>query len=129
MEEKEREALFSRLEYKGLIRIQTREIDSNFEKDLRRDTALLKAIQAEWSHNDKDPKYEFLKNKLSESMAIGRKRKIIIFTEFSDTANYIHQRLVGDGFKRILKYISEDATQENKRVIRANFDAGLEAAK
>ncbi|MEI7463069.1 MAG: helicase-related protein [Candidatus Taylorbacteria bacterium] len=129
MEDKEREELFARLEGKGLIRIPSAEIDTNFEKDLRSDIMLLKGIQAGWAHTTKDPKYEFLKKRLSESLAKDNKRKIIIFTEFSDTANYVYQRLSKDGFKRVMKYSSEDATDENKRVIRANFDAGLEAAK
>src|ERR1035437_3573229 len=129
MEDSEREELFAKLEGKGLIRIPTDEIDTNFVKDLRSDIALLKRIQAEWMNTTNDPKYEFLKNRLSESLAKDNKRKIIIFTEFSDTANYVFERLSKDGFKRVLKYSSEDATDENKRVIRANFDAGLELTK
>jgi superfamily II DNA or RNA helicase len=129
MEDAEREELFTKLEGKGLIRIPTDEIDTNFVKDLRSDIALLKGIQAEWMNTTNDPKYEFLKNRLSESLTKDNKRKIIIFTEFSDTANYVYDRLSKDGFKRVMKYSSQDASDENKRVIRANFDAGLEVAK
>ncbi len=129
MEDTEREELFTKLEGKGLIRIPTDEIDTNFVKDLRSDITLLKGIQAEWMNTTNDPKYEFLKKRLSESLAKDNKRKIIIFTEFSDTANYVFDRLSKDGFKRVMKYSSQDATDENKRVIRVNFDAGLEVAK
>lgn len=129
MEEKEREELFLKLEEKGLIRIPAEEIDSNFGRDLKQDIELLKEIQLDWSENSDDPKYEFLKTKLSESIATDKKRKIIIFTEFSDTANYVFQKLSGDDFTRVFKYSSEDSSDENKGIIKANFDAGLPAAK
>jgi len=129
MEEKAREELFLKLEEKGLIRIPAEEIDSNFGRDLKQDIELLKEIQLDWSENSDDPKYEFLKTKLSESIANDKKRKIIIFTEFSDTANYVFQKLSDGGFTRVFKYSSEDSSDENKGIIKANFDAGLPAAK
>jgi superfamily II DNA or RNA helicase len=129
MEDEEREELFLKLGDKGLIRIPTEEIDKNFEKDLKNDIALLKEIQDEWTNNTKDPKYEFLKKKLTESISKDRKRKVIIFTEFSDTANYIYQKLSDEGFSRVFKYSSQDASDENKEIIRSNFDAGLEESK
>ncbi len=129
MEDGEREELFSRLEDKGLMRIPVEEIDVNFEKDLKKDIELLKGIQAEWKNNENDPKYEFLRGKITESIKNNKQRKIIIFTEFSDTANYIYERLSEDGMMRVLKYSSEDASDANKEVIRKNFDAGLDTSK
>src|SRR3989344_3600988 len=41
----------------------------------------------------------------------------------------VYQKLNQEGFKRVFKYSSEDASDENKRIIRANFDAGLEESK
>ena len=90
---------------------------------------MLKEIQSEWSRTAKDPKYDFLKKRISESITKDKKRKIVIFTEFSDTADYIYQKLSAEGFKRIFKYSSKDASEENKRIIRANFDAGLDVSK
>ncbi len=129
MDDKEREDLLSKFEDKGLIRIPVAELQPEFESHLRSDIVLLKEIQGKWAHNSDDPKYEFLKKKLSEAIFQDKKRKIIIFTEFSDTANYVYQKLNDDGFKRVFKYSSEDSTDENKRIIRANFDAGLDDAK
>ncbi len=125
----EQEKILSGFEDKGLILVPATELQSGFEEDLKRDIGLLREIQTEWSRSTLDPKYEFLKKRLSESLAKDSKRKIIIFTEFSDTANYVYTLLSKDGFKRVLKYSSEDASDENKRVIRENFDAGLEVAK
>jgi superfamily II DNA or RNA helicase len=129
MDDAQREELLSKFEGKGLIRIPASELQPEFEDHLKKDISLLKGIQQEWSENNNDPKYEFLKYKISESISKDKNRKIIIFTEFSDTANYIYQKLSAEGFKRIYKYSSEDATDENKRIIRANFDAGLEKEK
>lgn len=129
MEEAEREELFLKLEGKGLLRIPAEELQSEFEEHLKKDIDLLKGIRSAWSKNNEDPKYDFLKNKLSESIAKNKKRKIVIFTEFSDTADYVYKKLNEDGFKRIFKYSSKDASVENKKIIKTNFDAGLDLNK
>ena len=129
LDEEEREALFSKFEEKGLIRIPAGELQPEFENHLKQDIQLLKEIQSEWSKTTTDPKYDFLKKRISESITKDKKRKIVIFTEFSDTANYIYQKLNKEGFKRVFKYSSADASDENKRIIRVNFDAGLEESK
>lgn len=129
LDEEEREEIFSRFEEKGLIRIPANELQPEFENHLRQDIQLLKGIQSEWSQSADDPKYDFLKKRISESITKDKKRKIVIFTEFSDTANYVYQKLSQEGFKRVFKYSSVDASDENKRIIRANFDAGLEGSK
>lgn len=129
MDDKDREELFTKLEGKGLIRIPVAELQPEYEQHLRSDIELLKEIQADWSDANNDPKYDFLKKKLSDSITNDKKRKIIIFTEFSDTANYVYQKLSSDGFKRVFKYSSEDASDENKRIIKSNFDAGLDDEK
>ncbi len=49
-------------------------------------------------------------------------RKIIVFSEFSDTVNYLFDNLK-DIF-RVFKYTSNDASLKNKKIIQLNFDAG-----
>lgn len=117
------------LKGKGLISVPKSELDSNFERDIKHDIELLKSIQSDWANIEDDPKYDFFVNKISESISKEKNRKIIVFTEFSDTAEYIYNKLIKDGKKRILKYSSSDASDTNRNVIKANFDAGLEAAK
>lgn len=124
--DEELEDLFSKLEEKGLIRIPIVELQPEFVAHLKQDIRLLKEIQSDWSGNTKDPKYDFLKQMISESITKDKARKIVIFTEFSDTANYVYQKLNAEGFKRVFKYSSKDATDENKRIIQINFDAGLD---
>ncbi len=126
---KELEEVFNKLEDKGLIRIPLSELQPQFGDHLRHDIALLKDIQAGWSGVRYDPKYEFFKAQILKSLADNKDRKIVVFTEFSDTANYVYQRLLADDISRVFKYSSEDASDENKKIIRSNFDAGLEETK
>lgn len=129
LEEEELEDIFNKLEDKGLIRIPLSELQPQFGDHLRHDIALLKEIDLEWSDKNNDPKYNFFKQKITDSLAENSKRKIVVFTEFSDTANYVFRKLQKDGFSRVFKYSSEDASDENKKIISSNFDAGLEESK
>lgn len=123
------EALFERLKDKGLIEIPVSEMQPQFRAALEKDIALLKAVQEKWSKVENDPKYDFFKENITQSIKNEPNRKIIVFTEFSDTANYIFNNLAKDGTKRVYKYSSEDASKGNKEIIQKNFDAGLDKAK
>jgi superfamily II DNA or RNA helicase len=129
MDDDESEALLDKLEGKGLIRVPVGELDQNFVRDLQSDIELLKGIESEWAKSLRDPKYDFFVNKITQSIAKDAKRKIIVFTEFSDTANYVYKKLIADGFTRVFKYSSEDASNENKDIIKKNFDAGIDISK
>lgn len=127
--EEEVEELFSRLKDKGLIQIPISEIQPEFKPALEKDIALLKGIQNEWAKVKNDPKYDFFKERLTASIKNEPNRKIIVFTEFSDTANYVYEKLTKDGFTRVYKYSSEDSSKANKETIQKNFDAGLDKSK
>lgn len=123
------EELFERLKDKGLIEIPVSEMQPQFRSALEKDIALLKAVQEKWLKVENDPKYDFFKKRITQSIKDESKRKIIVFTEFSDTANYICDKLATDGIKRVFKYSSEDSSKSNKEIIQKNFDAGLDKAK
>jgi len=131
LDEEEVDALFERYDAKGLIRIPAVELDPNFERDIRSDISLLKDLYAKWfAGNEKDdPKFDFFLKSIKRSLSDESERKLIIFTEFSDTADYVYNRLQNSGLTRSFKYSSVDSTAENKRIIRANFDAGLEESQ
>ncbi|MFA5080049.1 MAG: helicase-related protein [Candidatus Paceibacterota bacterium] len=129
LDEKELEDVLNKLEDKGLIRIPASEIQPQFADHLRYDIQLLKTIESNWSKKIDDPKYEFFKQKITDSISENKNRKIVIFTEFSDTANYVFQRLQDDGFGRVFKYSSENSSNENKLIIKLNFDAGVDVSK
>ncbi len=109
---------------KGLWYIDKKEIRKQFAVDIRRDIELLTEIHKAWFEDGvpEDPKLgsfaEILETKLKEKS----NRKIVVFSEFADTANYISEKL--GGRFRIFKYTAKDATKTNKEIIRQNFDAG-----
>ena len=123
------EELIERLKDKGLLQIPVSEMQPQFRAALEKDIALLKKVQAEWVKVEHDPKYDFFKEKISQSIKTEPKRKIIVFTEFTDTANYVCDKLAADGIERVYKYSSEDASKSNKETIQKNFDAGLDKMK
>ena len=69
-----------------------------------------------------DYKLDAFRKLLKEQCAKEPSRKIIVFTEFADTANYLGEALADDGLG-IFKYTSKEASAANKSTIRANFDA------
>lgn len=128
MEPAEVEATLDVLEGKGLIRIPKDELDPNFERDLKHDIELLEGILADWSKVDLDPKYDFFAKRVHESLNKEKRRKLVVFTEFSDTADYVYGKLQKDGI-RVLKYSSSDASDANRNIVKTNFDAGLDDSK
>ncbi len=123
------EDILSRLKDKGLINIPVSEMQPDFKTALEKDIAILKNVQDKWQQVTDDPKFDFFKEKITESLKNEPRRKLIVFTEFSDTANYVYDRLTKAGLSRIYKYSSEDSSKENKEIIQKNFDAGLEESK
>ncbi len=118
---------FEKYEKRGFFEIDMKYINDSFVRDVNDDIALLKAIRTEWFGEEtsirKDPKLESFKRILKEQMQKEPNRKLIVFTEFADTANYLGCELANSGFP-VFKYTSADASDTNKNLIRANFDAG-----
>ena len=110
------------------------EIDMKYIKrdeylaDMLSDLALLQQIREEWFGKDQvirfDHKLTEFKAQLRFLRASDPKRKIVVFTEFADTANYLGESLKGEGLG-IFKYTSGDSSTTSKKTIRENFDAGL----
>jgi len=90
----------------------------------------LKKIRSEWfGKNDQfliDSKLEEFSRLLREHRTKDPKRKIIVFSAFADTVNYLGRVLQENGNPlKVMKFTSEDATTANREKIRLNFDAGL----
>ncbi len=112
---------------KGLWFIKKEEIDDQFYEDLVKDIETLEDLKKTWeekiNQNFKDPKFERFHNKLKEELSRKDKRKVLIFSEFADTANYIFKKLDNNNFK-VFKYTSADSSKkENRNIIKKNFDA------
>lgn len=126
MIEGEREEYFKTLEEKGAIKIKSEEFRPTLLQDLNEDIELLEDIWSWWFGDNvvqTDPKFDSLNELLAEKLAEHKKRKIIIFSEFADTAQAVYEWLLASGY-RVMKYSSIDAGIEKKEEIRQNFDAG-----
>jgi len=114
---------------KGLRLIDKKEIKKQFVEDVNKDIRLLKEIRDEWFKNgiEEDPKLDGFKIEIKKKLKENPRRKIIVFTEFADTANYLFNNLKDD--LKVFKYTSADASKKNKNIIKENFDAGVEIAR
>jgi ERCC4-related helicase len=110
---------------KGLMLIPKSVMASSYAVDLKNDLQLLKDLYGQWFKEDKishDPKIDDLKEQLKSLLTENSNRKIVIFTAYADTANYIYENL---SEYRAFLYTGDIASKENKDIIAKNFDAGL----
>lgn len=122
------EELFDRYEARGFFEIDMKYVKIDFVTDVESDIQLLKNLQEQWFGKDNtiksDPKLDSFIRIVWEQMKNEPTRKLIVFSEFADTVNYLGEALVNAGLP-VMKYTSADASSANKERIRANFDAGL----
>ena len=122
-------------ETRGLIAVDKSFIDPRFIEHVKRDKKLLDEIHNNWfgpkakPHKDFDPKLDYVKEKIEELLRERGDRKIVIFSSYADTVNYLYAELAKRGLKRILKYTSADSSKEMKKTLRRNFDAGIKTSE
>jgi len=114
---------------KGLRLVEKKELKKSFIEDVKKDINLLKDIRHQWFKNgiSKDPKLEYFSKIIKEQLFNEPERKIVVFTEYADTANYLHEKLRSE--LRVFKYTSKDSSAQNKKIIRENFDAAFSRPK
>jgi superfamily II DNA/RNA helicase len=102
------------------------ELNSDFIKDLESDIALFSDILKKWEQPqyNADPKFNGILTKIQSSIKNEPGRKIIIFSEFMDTVDYLEGKFKENNI-RVIKYSSK--TRHSKDVIKANFDAGYKS--
>lgn len=125
------EELFEKYEARGFFEIDMKYVKDSFVTDVKADVQLLKNLQEQWFGKDNmiksDPKLDSFIRIVRKQMKNAPNRKLVVFSEFADTVNYLGKALVNAGLPA-MKYTSADATSANKDLIRANFDAGLKPA-
>lgn len=119
---------FDKYEKRGFFEIDMKYINDKFVEDIKADIELLKRIRKDWFGDEcvikSDPKLESFIKILREKQEKEPKRKIVVFSEFADTADYLGEKLIAAGLP-VFKYTSADASAGNKDTIDANFNAGL----
>lgn len=116
---------------KGLWFIDAKELKKKFIEDIRKDIKILSEIRKDWFGDGfpEDAKLEQFREEIKGQLEKDPKRKVVVFSEFADTVNYLFENLKND--IRLFKYTGnpKDATRKNKQLIRENFDAGYKDQK
>lgn len=124
----ELETQIQRLETNGLFEIDINFISDSFIEDVKKDMQLLKEIYDNWfgfnGKIKKDPKVEELILLIKEKLKKEKNRKIVIFSEFGDTVDYLYSKL-SEAKIKVFHYTSKISSESNKKIIRTNFDAGI----
>lgn len=112
-------------ENKGLLEVPVDWIDPAFIQDVDADTILLKEIHAKWfdKKDEYDPKVHRVENVINQLLKENPKRKIVIFSSYADTVNYLSDKLKQTGLHNVLNYTSAEANKENRSILLSNFDA------
>ena len=128
----EKESKIEKFKNKGLWFIQKDQLKKSYIEDIKNDFEILKSIQKDWeilkSKNFKDPKTDAFREIILKQLKKEPKRKIIIFTEFSDTANYLYKKITKD-FKAYIYTSKDSSKKKNKIEIKENFDASSKVQK
>lgn len=114
------ERLMQLVEQNEVMEFKSTEFEARFIKDLENDLARLKFLQRMWAMIDVDPKLEEFRRNLT-SNPIMKGKKIIVFTESRETAQYLCDKL-GDIYgTRIVEY-SGDGSPAQKVQIEDSFN-------
>lgn len=118
---------------KGLLEIDKEMMDNpNFIKDVKHDTELLITVKNKWYTDSQfsqiDPKLENIARKIQSFLKERPDRKIVIFSSYKDTVEYLYKKLLEFGLQRVIKYTASEPTAIKKEV-QANFDASISSNK
>ena len=112
---------------KGLIEIPVDWLDPKFIEDVHHDTEVLQKIHAAWfedsNFKDLDPKLDEVKTQIDNLLIENPSRKIVIFSAYADTVNYLSSELRNRGVKGVLTFTASDANKESRKTLLSNFDA------
>lgn len=107
-----------------IIWIEKDKLSNQFIKDIDNDIKILEGIKKDWAKYISNINYDYKFQKLLEILKqkIKNNEKVIIFSEYSDTVNYLYENLK-EKF-RVISYTS--ASKENLREeVEKNFDASI----
>jgi superfamily II DNA or RNA helicase/HKD family nuclease len=112
---------------KGLLEIPVNWVDPQFIVDVRHDTEVLQTIHDSWFSDpllkDVDPKLDELESQIVRLLDENPERKIVIFSAYADTVNYISRTLRDRGMTGVLGFTAADSSKEYRKTLLSNFDA------
>ena len=108
------------IEQQDVMQFKTKDFEPRFMRDLERDLSSLKYLQDMWGLIDTDPKLdEFRKHLIKDRNMRGK--KVIVFTESKETAEYLYKNLQ-DIYGDHIIYFSGQSSQALKAEIEDSFN-------
>ena len=117
LENDDDEAIHQLIDEEKAQEYDSKDFSDDFRKDLQNDLEILKRINSLWERVKRDPKLDKLLKELSENTIL-KGKKIIIFTESKETAQYLANN-IGD---KVLCFHGNSGEAVKDAVIE-NFDA------
>ena len=114
------EKLMYLIEQQDVMEFAAKEFSSQFFRDLEADLAQLKSMRFFWSMIENDPKLDEFKNNLTANPLI-RGKKAIVFTESTETAQYLFSELKEIYGERLI-YFSGQSSAALKVEIEDSFN-------
>lgn len=108
------------IEQQDVMEFEAKEFSSQFFRDLQADLAQLKSMQFIWSLIETDPKLDEFKSNLTTNPKM-KEKKAIVFTESTETAQYLYEELKEIYGERII-YFSGQSSAALKVEIEDSFN-------
>lgn len=108
------------IEQQDVMEFEAKEFSSQFFRDLQADLAQLKSMQFIWSLIEIDPKLDEFKSNLTTNPKM-KGKKAIVFTESTETAQYLYEELKEIYGERII-YFSGQSSAALKVEIEDSFN-------
>lgn len=121
------EAVERIIETEEAERYDAEDFSSNFLNDLQNDLNVLQAISADWKTIDRDPKWEKFHSLLQDEPTF-QDKKILLFTESKETAEYLCRRIADSREEDSLCFTGSSNRSLREEVIE-NFDARVRKPK
>ncbi|WP_300461259.1 helicase-related protein [Desulfobacula sp.] len=125
------EKLNNFIEQEKVLKYLAEDFNPIFYKDLQHDLMLLNRLLELWGPVEHDPKIQSLIHSL-ENDKILKKKKLILFTESRETADYLHEKLSQIFLNKVLSFSSKGGYFQDdnsflspaiaKDIIKANYD-------
>ncbi len=121
LEEGDDEAIQKLIDEGKAERYESEKFREEFITDLEKDLKILKEIKSMWESIKRDPKLETLLKNL-KTHPILKDKKIIIFTESKETAEYLTEK-INNNFGKIALLFHGNPSEKVKDQVIDNFDA------
>lgn len=99
--------------------------EEEFILKVNNDRDLLRNIEHEWFANNEtgeDPKQQQVEVEIRKLQKENQNRKLVIFSGYADTAEWVYKNLKDHGFNRTFLYTG-GSTAADKNIVSKNFDA------